>query len=211
MAQRVEDGKEGPDRAVRRDVGIVVPLRSFTFAKARLSDVLDPTARALLARGMADRVVRAAGPYPVAIVSSALEVCEWAVARDLDVVGDPGSLDSAAAAGREWARECGFERFAIVHADLPRITTLDAVVADGGARIAVVVPDHRHDGTPVLSLPTDVDFTFAYGPDSASRHVAEAERLGLEVRVVNDPDLAFDVDVPADLAALVASEHATTS
>ena len=203
MANRAEDAT--------LQVGVVVPLRSFTFAKERLTDVLDPTARALLARGMADRVVRAAHPYRIAIVSSALEVCEWALARGLDVVGDPGSLDGAANAGREWARDCGLSRYAIVHADLPRITTLAAVVADGGAPVAVVVPDHRNDGTPILSLPTTAEFTFSYGPDSAARHAAEAERRGLEVRVLRDPDLGFDVDLPGDLAALAAYEHASTS
>jgi 2-phospho-L-lactate guanylyltransferase len=54
----------------------------------------------------------------------------------------------------------------------------------------------------VLSVPIGVPFRFAYGPGSFVRHVAEAERLGLDVRVVRDPDLAFDVDVPADLEQL---------
>ncbi len=45
-------------------------------------------------------------------------------------------------------------------------------------------------------------FAFAYGPGSFRRHAAEARRLGLGLRVVRDPDLAFDVDVPADLAAI---------
>jgi 2-phospho-L-lactate guanylyltransferase len=70
----------------------------------------------------------------------------------------------------------------------------------------VAVPCHRDDGTPVLSVPTDTDtdteFTFAYGENSFRRHVALAQRLGLAVRVVRDPNLAFDVDVPADLARL---------
>ena len=66
----------------------------------------------------------------------------------------------------------------------------------------MIVPDHRGDGTPVLALPTATPFTFAYGPGSAARHVAEAERRGLTIRRVADPDLAFDVDLPADLEML---------
>jgi len=67
-----------------------------------------------------------------------------------------------------------------------------------------VVPCHRDDGTPVLSVPTDTDteFEFAYGEDSFRRHVALARRHGLAVRVVRDPNLAFDVDVSDDLARL---------
>jgi 2-phospho-L-lactate guanylyltransferase len=64
------------------------------------------------------------------------------------------------------------------------------------------VPCHRDDGTTVLSVPTAAGFEFAYGPGSFRRHVAEAHRRGYGVRVVRDATLAFDVDVPADLAAL---------
>jgi 2-phospho-L-lactate guanylyltransferase len=189
-------------RGSQTDAAIIVPLRSFVLGKARLADVLDDDARTNLARSMADRVVAAAGDRDLAIVTSAPEVCEWAVARGLTVLEDPGSLDGAAAAGQAWAAAHGHARYAIVHADLPRATSLDAITGDGGNAIAVVVPDHRNDGTPVLSLPTGSPFTFQYGPGSAARHIAEAEVRGLQVRVVHDPDLAFDVDLPADLEAL---------
>ena len=42
-------------------------------------------------------------------------------------------------------------------------------------------------------------FTFAYGPGSFRRHSAEARRLAMALRVVREPSLAWDVDVPADL------------
>jgi len=40
------------------------------------------------------------------------------------------------------------------------------------------------------------------------RHAEEARRLGLGLRVVRDPDLAFDVDLPEDLAELDAPTRA---
>jgi 2-phospho-L-lactate guanylyltransferase len=182
--------------------GVVIPVRSFVLGKVRLADVLDEAARAELAATMADRVVDATGDRPCTIVSSAREVRAWAAGRKLHVLDDPGSLDRAAAAGRDWALAQGLDRYAVVHADLPRITTLDDVLRDGAEPIAVVVADHRGDGTPVLTLPAATPFTFAYGPGSAARHVAEAERRGLAVRHVEDPDLAFDVDLPTDLEML---------
>jgi 2-phospho-L-lactate guanylyltransferase len=63
----------------------------------------------------------------------------------------------------------------------------------------LVVPDRRSDGTNLLSLPASVGFRFRYGPGSAAAHVDEAERLGLPSVVVDDPDLAWDVDLPDDL------------
>jgi 2-phospho-L-lactate guanylyltransferase len=182
--------------------GVVVPLRSFTSGKARLAAVLPEAERRELTRSMAEAVVHAAGGLPVVVVTSDPEVGSWARALGCDVAADPGSLDAAAAAGRSWARARGLARCAVVHADLPLARSFDAVVADGPAPVAVIVPDHRGDGTPVLSLPVSVPFGFSYGPGSAARHAAEAERHGLEVRIVHDDALAFDVDVAADLDAL---------
>jgi 2-phospho-L-lactate/phosphoenolpyruvate guanylyltransferase len=181
---------------------IVIPIRSFAHANTRLAPQLDDDAREDLARRMAERVVRAAGDLPVAVVTSAPEVSAWAATKGCTLVQDPGSLDMAAAAGRAWVRDQGIGRVVIAHADLPLIESLAAVAADGDAPVAVVVPDQRDDGNPVLSLPAAVEFAFAYGPGSARRHAAEAERCGLAVRIVRDRALGFDLDVPDDLAAL---------
>ncbi len=189
--------------------GIVVPLRSFALGKARLASALSAPDREMLARTMADRVLNAAGGLPVAIVSSAPEVVEWAQAHGCDVVDDPGSLDTAAAAGRAWAAGRGLVRYAVVHADLPLAESLDAVLTDGAAPVAVIVPDHRDDGTPVLALPTASPFTFHYGPGSAAQHAEEARRRSLTVRILHDPALAFDVDIATDLTALEALRGTT--
>jgi 2-phospho-L-lactate/phosphoenolpyruvate guanylyltransferase len=195
MAQR-SDARAGDS------AGIVVPLRSFAHGKARLAAVLDEAARAALARTMAEAVVVAAGARPVVVVSSASDVVAWALARELAVIDDPGSLDAAADDGRAWVRARGLARVVVVHADLPLASSLDAVAGDGATPLAIVVPDHRDDGTPVLSLPTDAPFAFSYGPGSAARHVDEARRRGLDVRVLRDPALGFDVDIEDDLQLL---------
>lgn len=180
--------------------GVVIPLRSFNDAKARLSSVLTEHARAALARTMAERVVEAAATRPIVVVTSAPEVVEWCAERSIATIDDPGTLDAAADTGRGWVQARELARVIVVHADLPYATTLDAVAGTGN--VAVIVPDHRDDGTPVLALPVDAPFNFSYGPGSAARHIAEAERCGLDVRVVRDEALAFDVDIEADLRTL---------
>jgi 2-phospho-L-lactate guanylyltransferase len=189
-----------PRREVERAMaGIVIPVRSFTDAKARLAEALEPATRAEIARRMADRVADAAGGLRVVVVSSALEVEEWAAGRGFDVIADPGSLDAAAVAGREHLRGLGFRRVVVAHADLPHAEALAPLARDASQPIVALVPCHRDDGTNVLSVPVDAPFEFAYGPGSFRRHVAEAHRLGLGVRVVRAPDLAVDVDAPHDL------------
>jgi 2-phospho-L-lactate guanylyltransferase len=182
--------------------GAVIPIRAFALGKARLAAALDGVERAALGRRWAEQVATAAAPMPVVVVSSDPEVRAWA--RDLGLRGldDPGSLDAAVTAGRDHLRAEGCRRVVVAHGDLPHARDLTRLARDASRPVAALVPCHRDDGTPVLSVPADVDFRFAYGPGSFRRHAAEARRLGLGLRVVRDHDLAFDVDVPDDLVGL---------
>jgi 2-phospho-L-lactate guanylyltransferase len=188
--------------------GVVIPIRAFALGKARLADELGPVERADLGRRLADGVVTAAAPYDIVVVSSDTAVRAWAAARGLTLVDDPGSLDAAAVTGCAALRARGFARAVVAHADLPRASTLANIARDASLPIVALVPCHRDDGTPVLSVPLDVDFRFAYGPGSFRRHVAIARELGLGVRVVRDAELAFDVDTPDDLELLSAATAA---
>jgi 2-phospho-L-lactate guanylyltransferase len=142
------------------------------------------------------------------VVTSAPEVVAFANDHGCEVLDDPGSLDAAAAAGRAWAAERKLARCAIVHADLPFARSFDAILIGADAGEVVIVPDQRDDGTPAISLPTNVPFAFAYGPGSAALHAEAARRAGLTVRVVHDDELGFDVDLADDLAALESRRRA---
>ena len=176
---------------------MVVPVKAFHAAKLRLAPALAPEAREVLAREMAERVLRAAAPLPVTVVCDDPAVQAWARSAGASVHFTPGlGLDGAVLAGVEAVAAGGAERAIVAHADLPLATGLAHVV---GAEGVLVVPDRRRDGTNVISVPTDAGFRFAYGPGSFERHVAEALRLGLRCEVVDDAGLGWDVDVPADL------------
>ncbi len=176
---------------------VVIPVKGFAAAKLRLAPALDPSVRAALARSMAEQVVRAAGDLPTLVVCDDPEVRSWAAEVGATACWTPGlGLDGAVEAGVAAAAELGADRVVVAHADLPLATGLDHVVGDDGV---VLVPDRRADGTNVIALPARSDFRFAYGAGSFLRHRAEAERLGLAVRVLDDDVLSWDVDVPADL------------
>jgi 2-phospho-L-lactate guanylyltransferase len=96
----------------------------------------------------------------------------------------------------------------VAHADLPRAWGLDAV---GLAPGITLVPDRFGNGTNVMVVPTSAGFRFSYGPGSFARHLAEAERTGLPVRVLDLPDLAWDVDEPGDVVPVATSPRRGTS
>ncbi len=178
-------------------VAVLIPVKAFNGAKARLAPVLDPTGRANLARSMAETVVAAASPLPVTVVCDCNEVDEWARSMGADVVRvtEPG-LTAAVEAGVDALALAGFGTVMVAHGDLPLATDLSHCIGFDGITL---VPDRHHDGTPVAVVPTGVGFRFAYGPGSFAAHVAEAERLDLPWRSLPDARLGWDVDEPADL------------
>jgi 2-phospho-L-lactate guanylyltransferase len=179
---------------------VVIPLRGFD-GKARLDGVLDQNQRRDLIQRLATGVVHAALTRDrVLIVSSDPEVGDWAEGLGAVVVEDPGTgLDDAAGAGVTAATDRGATHVMVAHADLARPGPLAHLhVTDG----ILLVPDRRLDGTNVIGIPVDLPFRFCYGPGSFQRHLAEAQRHGVEPTILKDPDLGWDVDLPEDLEGL---------
>jgi len=181
-------------------LAVVVPIKSFTSAKARLADVLSPTARATLARACAETVLRAAQPLPVFVVCDDHDVATWAANRSATVVRpDHAGLNAAATVGRAAAALAGFERVLLIHSDLPRAESLATL--DDDSHQMTIVPDRHDDGTNALVLPATGHFDFHYGVGSFIAHRAEAAARGMTVRIVRRNDLALDLDTLDDLHA----------
>ena len=176
---------------------VLIPVKAFSDAKARLSDALDPAQRAQLAEEMATTVVRAAKPLEVWIVCDDTAVAEWATRLGANVLWKPGrGLNGAVNEGVADLAHLDIDTVIVAHADLPHAEQLEWLAASDGVTL---VPDRHGDGTNVIVIPTESGFVFSYGPASFSRHQAEAARLGLAVNVVHDERLAWDVDRPEDL------------
>lgn len=179
---------------------VLIPVKAFSRAKLRLSPALSPSRRAALARQMATRVVQSAGGLTVAVVCDDDEVASWADNIGAMVLWEPGrGLNGAVQEGVSELTRLGASAVVVAAGDLPLATDLRWVIRFPGITI---VPDRHHDGTNVIGLPTSATFTFSYGPGSFLRHLHEARSAGLPTRVVHASPLAWDVDVPGDLAAV---------
>jgi 2-phospho-L-lactate guanylyltransferase len=179
---------------------VLIPVKGFSQAKRRLGASLTDRQRVDLVRSMAAHVVSASAPLPVAVVCDDAEVAAWATGLGATVMWEPGQgLNGAVRSGVEQLAGAGVEWVIIAHGDLPRARGLGSLAPFDGVTL---VPDRSDDGTNVLRLPVGSDFHFAYGPGSFQAHRAEAVRLGLRVRVLRNPALAYDVDWPADVAEM---------
>jgi 2-phospho-L-lactate guanylyltransferase len=116
------------------------------------------------------------------------------------VLWEPGrGLNQAVQEGVRQLRDLGVQSVVVAAGDLPLATDLRWVTDFAGITL---VPDRRRDGTNVIGLPAATAFTFSYGPGSFDRHLRHAEALGGPVRVVHSAPLAWDVDLPEDLAGI---------
>ncbi len=177
---------------------MLVPVKAFADAKARLAPVLSPADRERLARWTAERVLAAAGELPVFVACDDEPVAEWARQHGATVLWRPGvGLNAAINTSIAELRERGVGHVIVAHGDLPRARVLSSTVIDG---TLVLIPDARGDGTNVATLPTALSFEFAYGPSSFTRHLAQAIASGIPVAVRRDPLLCLDIDTPSDLA-----------
>jgi 2-phospho-L-lactate guanylyltransferase (CobY/MobA/RfbA family) len=160
---------------------VVVPFRGET-AKQRLAPAPDE-ARTALAQAMLEDVLEAARAVGDVVVA--------------DEAGGQGAAVEAA------LRRIDNGPILVVNADLPcarardLLTLLGALPAGGLA----LVP--AEDGTTnALALSAAHLFAPLYGPGSAERFLARAERLDVPAAVAGIPNLAEDVDTLADLERL---------
>lgn len=187
----------GPGGPLWPGVAVLVPVKAFAGAKARLSPALSGPDREALVREMAEAVLGAARPLPVSVVCDDPAVAAWATRLGAGVVWAPArGLNGAVTHGAAVLAEDGATTVIVAHADLPLATELAPVADFDGVTL---VPDRRDDGTNVAAVPSGAGFRFSYGPGSFGRHVAECTRLGLALRILREPLLSWDVDLPADL------------
>jgi 2-phospho-L-lactate guanylyltransferase len=179
-------------------LAVLVPVKRFTAAKGRLRDVLTDDDRARLARWLADQVLDAVDGTPTFVACDDRDVAAWATARGARVVWGAGlGLNGAVDDGVAAIAADGFEHVVVSHADIPRPARLTEVAT---ARTVTLVPDRRHDGTNVMSFPTDAPLRASYGGGSFGRHLHQARARGdVAVEVRNDVDLSLDLDTAADL------------
>lgn len=200
---------------------VVVPVKRFDLAKQRLSPAVSVTQRKLLARDMAETVLRelAASTSHDGVLVASDEDSLRPLTRQLgfDYLDDPGGgLNPVVAAAIVRAMRGGWEDIAVVHADLPLFTAreFDRIAAAhlaGPERKMTIVPDRQNDGTTIRCCRPADAVPPLYGPGSARRHREIAVERGLAVEVFRSATLSVDCDTPEDLRYIVSLEGAATT
>jgi 2-phospho-L-lactate guanylyltransferase len=187
---------------------LAVPVKSLERAKGRLSALLSPAERAALTLAMLCDVLDAA------LAQEAWET--WVVSPDpsaLEVSARMGAMpfheDSGSLLGavREVERRVSGPKseLAVLLADVPLVSAgglRDALAVDAAV---VAAPASSDGGTNLLVRWPPSVIPVRFGPNSFARHRWAARRVRVTFEEVSDPLLAFDVDRPDDLHALLSS------
>lgn len=181
----------------------LIPIKLPALGKSRLAGVLGPGERERLVRIMLDRVLDtltgSAVIDRVAIVTPAAHLTH----RPVEFLPDSGlGLNCSVQQAVLTLAERGASELVVMHGDLPlaRPGDLDELVLRGRRSGLALAPDQARVGTNAIYLKAGSGFRFQFGTQSFPIHVAEALRCGLVPTIVERPGLAFDVDLPADLA-----------
>jgi 2-phospho-L-lactate guanylyltransferase len=185
----------------RRTGAVIIPLKGFAKAKERLSAVLDPATRALLAELTAAAVIEEARVLPdvsrVIVVTDDEAGAEWARRAGAEALIETGGLNASVTLAYRHVGDT-VDWVMICHADVVHPERLAALPTPGDSQV-VLVRDRLRDGTNVMVLPAGREFDFHYGAGSAEAHRRECEERGLRPVEVIDTLLGIDVDVPDDL------------
>lgn len=194
----------------------LVPVKDLRSAKERLGATLSERDRERLVLAMLRDLIETASQVVdgVAVVSRDSEVL-WS-AREAGGVplvepGTAGGLNGAVEfAARYLVRRRSCDTLLIVHADVPLARPYDLRGAlDALGQPPCVVAVRAHDGgTNVLALRPPDALRPEFGPRSFDAHAAAAEKAGVRFVALHNDRLAFDVDRPEDLLALLARRPA---
>jgi 2-phospho-L-lactate guanylyltransferase len=192
---------------------LLIPVKDFADAKKRLALHFPPVARRALAAALFHDffavVARARGLNRVFVVSSEPVVLSRSAELGFECVPESGQIsesDSVDAASR-WCAARGVDLLLRLPVDLPILEPEDIASVfeqKPGAPGMLIVPSRDGDGTnALLRTPPDL-YPSRFGPGSFARHLAEAEAVGAQVRIVRNPRIELDIDELEDLHAFAA-------
>jgi 2-phospho-L-lactate/phosphoenolpyruvate guanylyltransferase len=197
----------------------ILPIKDLDAAKTRLSGVLSAAERQDLFRAMLTDVLAAVAEVKldgVLMITGDAEAAAMARDRGLRILAEDDNQGQTAAveAAVQFIADEGAETIMTIPGDVPLATAaeFETVLAGHPAAPAMsIVPAHDRRGSNciVCSPPTAVPLRF--GNDSFQPHLARAQSLDIDPRIVPLPGIGLDVDTPADLAELIARPGNTLS
>jgi 2-phospho-L-lactate/phosphoenolpyruvate guanylyltransferase len=197
----------------------LVPAKPLSLAKTRLRPALVDVDRIAIAHAMFEDVLTALRSSSridrVLVVTADARLAAHAHAVGAGVVdeGAPRGLNGAVALGTAVAVQQGADAVVVVLSDVPLLQSadIDELIARTPRPGIAVVPSKEGTGTNAIVHRPGGIVPPCFGGRSLERHASAAERRQIACTIWRNVRIAFDIDVPEDLAAFASSESATAT
>ena len=190
-------------------LAVVVPMKPFALAKARLRPGLGDVARQKLAADMLRHVLAAVAASRVAKASGVVSAdpAALALAREYGFAAifeeSPKGYNQAVMRASAWAQARQCDALLILPGDLRHISPEDiqfiARLAEPHSQVVVVAPDAKAVGTNALLMRPLGLIRPSFGPNSFRQHCAAAHSVRTLCLTYYSFSTAHDVDYPSDL------------
>ena len=205
-------------QANSRSVFAVIPVKTLLRSKTRLSEILNPQERQTLTLTMLEDVLEAVQRsymiQKVVVVSSDYKVREFASNFGAKFLPEKTQgLNQAVEQAIGWCVENDAKSVLVLPADIPLITSsnVDHIINLGSEQTSIVISPSKNGGTNALLQKPPNLIPLHFGPQSFSRHLAEASNKGVIPRIYRSQNVAIDIDSPQDLENLLKIETQTST
>lgn len=186
----------------------IVPVKSLRRGKSRLAGVLTDEERSALNQDLLIKTLMCLKTIQkidqILVISYDPEAL--AKARELDVMtvqeGSKTNINNALRRATVAANAYNASKVLIIPADLPFIDKgeMESFLAQEGEPPEIIISSDRHsEGTNALFINPIGILEYNFGPWSFRKHIEQAERKKIKVKIKNMESLTFDLDVPEDL------------
>jgi len=189
----------------------VIPVKPLRRAKSRLGSILSLEQRAALVVQLFEHTLDVLSHWEklsgIMVVSASQRIWEISEPYGVEILKEARavSLNHSLEQARLTVIQRAAGALLIVAADIPGLNrpSLVKVLDDPRQQYpgVVIAPDRAKKGTNVMLLSPPEILNFCYGPDSFSKHQAQARQVKAAFSAVFDPCLNFDVDTPEDYAS----------
>lgn len=198
-------------------ISLVIPIKTLSDSKTRLSPILSSFERQALMLAMIKDVLKAVKSSKkidnVIIISPDLNFLKISKEFNFEFIEEKfqNGLNYAVQNAIEFCIEKNSKSVLIIPADIPLLLAkdLEAIIDLGKDSSVVIAPSKDGGGTNALMLSPPNIIEPKYGKDSFHAHIYEARIKGVKVEVYKSDRVALDIDSPKDLMNFMSTKTDT--
>jgi len=195
---------------VSNGIWAIIPVRELAAGKQRLAGVLAAELRQRLIAAMLEDVLAAAGAAPglagIALATGDAEAIRLGKRYGAKLLADGEGLNRTLDAAAAALIAEGAGAIIVLPSDLPLVRPDE--IGSAAARLAqgakaVIAEAAADGGTNLIGFQAEARIPFRFGVGSFAAHCMAFRAIAVEPAIIEAPGLAFDVDRPDDVGALL--------